>query len=225
AGPEDCRGLAVRRGRPVGTGTGRVEQRSGRSARLASSRRARQRRKQRGRSGELTVSQRQPVWITGGGAATPLGDSYDTIACRLLAGQSGVRTVGTFDVSQHPSQIAGQLGGVPCPPCAAPEDFVQKHRLEQLVLWCADAALRDWGWWDRRADARVGFVLGVGAEWLLLWEADGHAGGRRVHEPEGESTALVERTRRQLGFTGPTACVSAACASGNYALAQARRWL
>src|SRR5262249_13794477 len=109
AGPEDCRGLAGRRGRPGGTGTGRVEDRAGPAARLASSRRAGQRRKQRGRSGELTVSQRQPVWITGVGAATPLGDSYDTIACRLLAGQSGVRTVGTFDVSQHPSQIAGQL--------------------------------------------------------------------------------------------------------------------
>ncbi len=35
----------------------------------------------------------------------------------------------------------------------------------------------------------------------------------------------VERTRRALGLSGPTASISAACASGNYALAQARQWL
>jgi 3-oxoacyl-[acyl-carrier-protein] synthase II len=165
------------------------------------------------------------VWITGVGAATPLGDTFDAIAGGLLAGQSGVRTVGAFDVAQHPSQIAGLLDEIPCPASSAPEEFARKHPLERLVLWCADAALRDAGWWERRGEARIGFVLGMGAEWLILWEADGHAGGRRVHEPEGETTALIERVRRQLGLTGPAACVSAACASGNYALAQARRWL
>jgi 3-oxoacyl-[acyl-carrier-protein] synthase II len=36
---------------------------------------------------------------------------------------------------------------------------------------------------------------------------------------------MVDRTRRHLGLSGPAVSVSAACASGNYALAQARRWL
>jgi 3-oxoacyl-[acyl-carrier-protein] synthase II len=35
----------------------------------------------------------------------------------------------------------------------------------------------------------------------------------------------VRRTARWLGLSGPTLTVSAACASGNYALAQARQWI
>jgi 3-oxoacyl-[acyl-carrier-protein] synthase II len=171
------------------------------------------------------VSQRQAVWITGVGAATPLGSSYSVIADRFLAGRSGVRTVSTFDVAQHPSQIAGLLDSIPCPLDAAPEEFRRLPPLEQLVWWCCDAALRDAGLWEQRSEQRLGIVLGVGAEWLVLWEADSMRGGRRVYEPDQDTDSLVERTRRRLGLSGPVACVSAACASGNYAIAQARRWM
>jgi 3-oxoacyl-[acyl-carrier-protein] synthase II len=154
-----------------------------------------------------------------------LGNSYDAVAANLLGGKSGVRAVEWFDVSQHPSQIAGQLNGIPCPSCMPADEFSRRQELEQLVLWCCDAALRDSGWWERRNEVRIGLILGMGAEWLVLWESDSHAGGRRIHEPHRDTTSLIERTRRQLAISGPVACVSAACASGNYALAQARRWL
>jgi 3-oxoacyl-[acyl-carrier-protein] synthase II len=68
-------------------------------------------------------------------------------------------------------------------------------------------------------------VLGMGAEWLAAWEEDALAGGTRLYQPEQDSEALVETARRKLWLSGPAASVSAACASGNYALAQARRWL
>jgi 3-oxoacyl-[acyl-carrier-protein] synthase II len=165
------------------------------------------------------------VWITGVGAATPLGHTFDAVADAFLAGRSGVRAVTAFDVSQHPSQIAGLIDAIPCPPCLSPEEFAGLPRLEQLVTWCAASALRDAGWWDRRGDARIGMVLGMGAEWAVQWEAEGLKGGRRVSEPERDATCLLERTRCRLGTNGPIACVSAACASGNHALAQARRWL
>jgi 3-oxoacyl-[acyl-carrier-protein] synthase II len=165
------------------------------------------------------------VWITGVGAATPLGNTFDAIAEGFLAGRSGVRVVAAFDASQHPSQIAGQIDAIPCPPCLTPEEFAALHPLEQLVTWCAASALRDAGWWERRGDARIGTVIGMGSEWPAQWEADALKGGRRICEPERDSTALLERTRRRLGLTGPIACVSAACASGNHALALARRWL
>jgi 3-oxoacyl-[acyl-carrier-protein] synthase II len=171
------------------------------------------------------VSQRQAVWITGVGAATPLGNRYADFASNLLAGRSGVRAVTCFDASQHPSQIAGQVEAIPCPPAVPPEEFAQLHRIEQLVLWCCAAALHDAGWWDKRSSMRIGVVLGMGAEWLALWEADSMAGGRRIYEPGRETASLLERSRKRLGLTGPVACMSAACASGNYALAQARRWL
>jgi 3-oxoacyl-[acyl-carrier-protein] synthase II len=171
------------------------------------------------------VSQPTEVLITGVGAATPLGHSYDAIAQGLLAGRSGVQAVSGFNTADHPSQIAGQVQDVPCPPDWSAEEFRRLHRLEQLILWCCSAALRDAGWWERRQEIRLGLVLGVGAEWLILWESDALNGGTRVYEPERDTEALVSSTRRKLRLTGPAVSVSAACASGNYALAQAKRWL
>lgn len=165
------------------------------------------------------------VWITGIGAATPLGNSYSAIAEGLLAGRSGVRAVTSFDVADHPCQIAGQVGDVPCPDELAPDEFRGLHRLEQLMLWCATQALKDAGWWHERESVRLGLVLGVGAEWLITWEADARRGGNRVYDPAQDPEACVSSVRRKLRLSGPAISVSAACASGNYALDQAKRWL
>ncbi len=171
------------------------------------------------------VSHASAVWITGVGTATPLGHTYADFADQLLAGRSGIGRVQGFDVSEHPSQIAGQLRDVPCPDGVDPEEFAHLHRLEQLMRWCCVGALRDSGWWERRDEVRIGLALGVGAELLEVWETDALAGGRRVWEPQQDGEAMLARTRRVLGLTGPTLSVSAACASGNVALAQARHWL
>jgi 3-oxoacyl-[acyl-carrier-protein] synthase II len=171
------------------------------------------------------VSQAKAVWITGVGTATPLGHTYSAFADHLLAGQSGVDRVQGFDVSEHPSQIAGQLREVPCPSGIDAEEFGRLHRLEQLMRWCCIEALRDSGWWDRRGEVRIGVVLGVGAEWLEYWEADALGGGRRVCQLERDAESMIARTRRVVDLSGPAVTVSAACASGNVALAQARHWL
>ncbi len=171
------------------------------------------------------MKQANAVWITGVGTATPLGHTYAAFADQLLAGQSGVDRVHGFDVSDHPSQIAGQLREVPCPSGIDPREFGRLHRLEQLMHWCCTAALKDADWWDRRSEVRIGVVLGVGAEWLEFWESDSLAGGRRVCQPERDTESMIARTRRVLGLSGPAVSVSAACASGNVALSQARHWL
>ncbi len=165
------------------------------------------------------------VYITGVGAATPLGHSYRAIAEGLLAGRSGVTAISGFDASEHPSQIGGQVRKVPCPPGLDPESFATQHRLQQLMVWCCANALADSGWWDRRHEVRLGLVMGIGAEWLVVWETDALRGGSQIYGPEMDTPSMLETTRRQLGLSGPVASVSAACASGNYAIAQARRWL
>jgi 3-oxoacyl-[acyl-carrier-protein] synthase II len=57
------------------------------------------------------------------------------------------------------------------------------------------------------------------------WETDVLRGGCRLFNPDQDTESLVARACRHLGLSGPAVTVSAACASGNYALAQARRWL
>ena len=165
------------------------------------------------------------VWITGVGTATPLGNSYPEFADHLLAGRSAVERVTAFPVADHPSQIAGRVAEVPCPPGHDPAEFAGMHRLEQLLRWCCVQALRDADWWDRRREVRVGLVLGSGAEWLELWETDALADGSKLWECHRHSESMLRRALRVLELSGPCVTVSAACASGNYALMQARQWL
>jgi 3-oxoacyl-[acyl-carrier-protein] synthase II len=163
-----------------------------------------------------------PIWITGVGASTPLGHAFEPIASNLLEGRSGIRAVTEFPVADQPSRIAGRIDRVPCPPGWSVEDFERRRPLERVALWSCVAALRDSGWWDRRGEVRVGLVLGLGAEWLISWEGAAlPKGAPQPWSPE-PTLALV---RDELGLLGPSSALSAACASGNHALAVARRWL
>jgi 3-oxoacyl-[acyl-carrier-protein] synthase II len=171
------------------------------------------------------MSRAQAVWITGVGAATPLGHDFATIATGLLEGRSGIARVESFPVADHPSQVAGLVGLLPCPPSQEPAEFAIREPLERLILWCCESALRDSGWWDCRETMRCGIVLGVGAEWLIRWEAGSLRQRSTAPGPLDRDTSFVATARNELGLSGPTLGLSAACASGNHALAQARRWL
>ena len=106
--------------------------------------------------------------------------------------------------------------------------FAGLHRLEQLhalLLYAGAAATPACGKGSTRQLA-IGLVLGVGAEWLLQWEGHGLEYGRKPDwQPPRLGDSVVEQTGRALNLTGPSMSVSAACASGNVALAQARAWL
>ena len=121
-----------------------------------------------------------------------MGTAYGCIADGLLAGASGVRKVTTFDVTDHPSQIAGQIEAIPCPIGWQAADFRNLAPLEQLILSCSSAALRDAGHWEHRDDLRIGIVLGLGAEWLEIWETDSHKGGNRICDPSQNPESLVQ---------------------------------
>lgn len=171
------------------------------------------------------MSRLSPVWITGVGTCTALGNQLDEFSEHLLSGRSAIERVSRFRVDEHPSQIAGQLVEVPCPTGEDAAAFGLLHRQEQLARLCCIRALRDAGLWERRRELRVGLVLGVGAEWMLQWETDGLGHPAGAWEPGCDPSTLVQRTREYLGLSGPAVSVSAACASGNVALAQARAWL
>jgi 3-oxoacyl-[acyl-carrier-protein] synthase II len=173
------------------------------------------------------MNEQEAVWITGVGLATPLGHDLSTLDEKLLNGRSGVAAVTSFPTDDFPSQIAAQVVTVPCPPSQDPAAFNVLPRLEQVALWCVEAALRDAGWWGRHRDKdrRIGLVLGVGAEWMEVWETDAHRGGNRVLDPSQDLESTLDRVHRAFGFTGPALNLSAACASSNFALEIGRTWL
>ena len=166
-----------------------------------------------------------PVWISGVGAVTPLGCTYAQIAERMLAGVSGVRRITGFPVTDHLSQIGATIDTVPCPAGWTDREFAQLTRVDQATLWCCISALQDAGYWTRRGQTRIGIVLGNAAEWNTYWENDFLQGGTRLFEPQCQIEPLTQRICRRLALSGPAVSMSAACASGNYAIALARRWL
>jgi 3-oxoacyl-[acyl-carrier-protein] synthase II len=171
------------------------------------------------------MTNQTPVWITGIGAATPIGSSVTEIEANLLAGRSGISLVTRFPTDDYPSRMAGQVGEIPRPESCDRLIFAARPAIEQLAYWCAEAALRDSGLFGVHRDGRVGLVLGLGAEWMLLWEADHHKGGNRVLDPGQDRESTLEHVRRSLEIRGPALALSAACASGNHAIEIARQWL
>ena len=49
------------------------------------------------------------VVVTGMGMVTPLGSGVDTTWKRLIAGDSGLSAIQSFDVSDLPCKVAGQV--------------------------------------------------------------------------------------------------------------------
>jgi 3-oxoacyl-[acyl-carrier-protein] synthase II len=136
-----------------------------------------------------------------------------------------VSLVTRFPTDNYPSRIAAQLPGInPTAGCRS-LGYATRPRLEELAHWCAESALRDAGLWGWHREARVGLVLGLGAEWMFLWEDDHRRGGTRLYDPEQDRDSTIERACRSLNLSGPALALSAACASGNHALEIGRRWL
>lgn len=167
----------------------------------------------------------EPVWITGMGLATPLGNDLEAVEGKLLAGKSGVAAVTSFPTEDYPSRIAAAVEHVPCPPSMDLGVFSRLPRLEQAALWCVESALRDAGWWGHHQEVRLGLVLGIGAEWMTLWEADHQQQGNRVRDPAQDVESTVDRVCQAFGLSGPVVCLSAACASANFAFEMGRAWL
>lgn len=166
-----------------------------------------------------------PIWITGIGALTPVGSSFRETSENLIAGRTGIATVSTFDIAEHPCQVAGQVTHVPCPAGMPPQEFNACPPLDRCAYWCCHEALADADLWDRRGQLRVGVVLGLGAEWTLTWDHDFRGGGDRIFHTDRERQSLAARLLERFGLSGPRMSVAAACASANHALAQAREWL
>lgn len=160
----------------------------------------------------------EPVVVTGAGVCSPLGHDLRDIAHALIIGKSGISAVTQFNATDHPSRIAGSVAEIP-----TTTGFELQSRgmcrLERALLWCLVEALKSAELWKQRASRNIGIVLGLGCEWHIEWEEKNSA------RLSSQSKSALETVCRLLKIHGPTVTLSAACASGNFALALARQWL
>jgi len=179
------------------------------------------------------------VVVTGIGLVTPLGIGTDNNWRRLLAGESGLRAIQSFDVSDLPAKIAGQVprgsteaGLFNTDDWVPPKDQKKMDLFIVYAIGAAVQAVEDSGWkpQDDEARERTGVMIGSGigglpgiAEMALTL----HERGPRRVSPFFIPASLINLASGNVsiryGFKGPNHAVVTACSTGAHALGDAAR--
>jgi 3-oxoacyl-[acyl-carrier-protein] synthase II len=168
--------------------------------------------------------------ITGLGAVTPLGLDAPSTWDGLLAGRSGVVPITLFDASDLAVRIAGEISDFDPESFLGPKKTRRTARFSQLAIAAAREAVADAGL-DIAADpGNVGVlvncaVAGVpeAAEATEALVAQGPRGVSPTYVPMTIPNMAACEVAMDLGAHGPVNASALACASGNYALLEARR--
>ena len=179
------------------------------------------------------------VVVTGMGIACPLGLGVETVWTRLLAGQSGIGPISSFDTSDLPAKIAGTIpagakadGKLDMAEWVPTKDQRKMDRFIQFALVAAIEAVEDSGWTPDGEEDRcaTGVMIGSGIGGLetiydtALMIKEGKS--RRI-SPFFIPAALINLASGHLsikyGFKGPNHAVVTACATGVHAIGDAAR--
>ncbi|HKT20231.1 MAG TPA: beta-ketoacyl-ACP synthase II [Stellaceae bacterium] len=179
------------------------------------------------------------VVVTGLGLVTPLGVGAERVWKRLISAESGIRSIQSFDVSDLPAKIAGQ---VPRGETAAGEfnadDWVppkDQRKMDEFIVFAiaaADQAVKDSGWTpqDDEARERTGVMIGSGIGGLpgiTEGALTVHEKGPRRLSPFFIPSNLINLASGHVsiryGFKGPNHAVVTACSTGAHAIGDAAR--
>jgi 3-oxoacyl-[acyl-carrier-protein] synthase II len=179
------------------------------------------------------------VVVTGMGMVTPLGDGVDVNWRRLIAAESGIRSIQAFDTSDLATKIAGEVpvgdkanGHFNADLYMLPKE---QRKVDKFILFgmaAAKQAVEDSGWMpqDEESLNRTGVLMGAGIGGLqTIYETSitlKERGPRRV-SPFFVPSALINLISGQVsiayGFKGPNHSVVTACATGAHAIGDAAR--
>src|ERR687892_1341303 len=166
------------------------------------------------------------VAITGIGAVTPLGNDLPTTWEGLVAGRSGIDTIGAFDASDFPVRIAGEVKEYDPSSAGSPKEVRKFDRNVLFALTAAKEAMGDAGM-NGFDPERVGVVVGncIGGFNELMRQHDvlRERGPARV-SPTFLANVLVDSASGQLaielGIRGPNYAVVSACATGSHTIGE-----
>ncbi len=179
------------------------------------------------------------VVVTGMGIACPLGVGVEHVWRRLVAGESGIAAIQSFDTKDLPAKIAGQVplgtraeGKLDVGEWIPVKDQKKMDRFVQFALVAASEAVEDSGWQPADEDSRcaTGVMIGSGIGGLsTIYEASQlvAAGKSRRLSPFFIPSALINLASGHVsikyGFKGPNHSAVTACATGVHALGDAAR--
>lgn len=177
------------------------------------------------------------VVITGMGIVSPVGTGIEYAWKNVVAGNSGIRKIDTFDASDLATQIAG------IPVCGTdagqynPDAVLEPREMRKMdksIMYgvvAADEALRDAGLIDYDGDKeRIGVSIGAGIGGLTsIYEncLELFNGGPRRISPFFIPKSIINMTAGHVsikyGLKGPNLAVVTACATGAHSIGEAAR--
>ncbi len=178
------------------------------------------------------------VVVTGLGMVTPLGCGVDHCWSRLINGESGIRSITEFDVSDIPAKIAGQVprgtgsGELNLETAVSAKDLKKMDDFILYAIAAADQAVAASGWapTDEADCERTGVMIGSGIGGLQTIEAGAilvHEKGPRRLSPFFIPSSLINLAAGHVsikyGFKGPNHSVVTACSTGAHAVGDASR--
>ncbi len=171
------------------------------------------------------------VVVTGIGPVTPVGVGRDEFWDALVSGRSGIGEVTLFDASEFPVRIGGEVKDFD------PTAWMDRKaaRRTDRVVHLAVAAAR-LGWEDAGSPQvdpqRAAVVVSTGVGGLRYMEEQirvlATRGPDRVSAftvPAMMPNAATGQIAMELGFTGPNACITTACAAGAHGIGEAYRYI
>ncbi len=179
------------------------------------------------------------VVVTGIGLVTPLGVGAELVWKKLIEGQSGIRAIQSFDVSDLPAKIAGQVPrGETASGAFNADDWVppkEQRKMDEFIVYAlaaADQAVADAGWKPTGEEdrERTGVMIGSGIGGLPGITEGAitlHERGPRRLSPFFIPSNLINLASGHVsiryGFTGPNHAVVTACSTGAHAIGDAAR--
>lgn len=181
------------------------------------------------------------VVVTGMGLVTPLACGVMPTWERILKGESGIRPIKRFDVSDLPARIGGEVPSLEEQSDGFnPDDYMPKkeqRRVDTFILYgmaAAIQAIEDSGWkpTDEESLQRTGVAIGSGIGGLPSIEENSiliKEEGVRKLSPFFIPASLINLVSGQVsikyGFEGPNHAVVTACSTGAHAIGDASRFI
>ncbi len=166
------------------------------------------------------------VVVTGLGAVTPLGNDAPTTWHAVIAGESGIDWIRSFDASEFPVRVAAEVKDFDATTAASPKEVRKLDRNVLLALAAGKEAIADSGL-NGFDPNRVGIVFGSAIGGFLGIMEQAEVLRERGHErvsPNFLPNVLVDSASGQLaislGIRGPNYAPVSACATGSHAVGE-----
>jgi 3-oxoacyl-[acyl-carrier-protein] synthase II len=172
---------------------------------------------------------------------TPLGIGIEHNWQALIEGKSGIRAITSFDVSDLPVKIAGQVPqGATADHLFNADDWVapkDQRKMDPFIVYALAAAAQavaDSGWVadDEEAQFRTGVTIGSGigglqgiAEGAVTLEGKGPRRVSPFFIPSNLINLASGHVSIRFGFKGPNHAVVTACSTGAHAIGDAARMI